>query len=219
MEPVPGKPLLFTIRGLALPNSDFDDANDDTISAALGLVAQVVSALSAYLSVLLPYPVTPCGSRSTIDDPLSMNTGKGQSTSPTYPLFMKGVVRFRFDYGVFLLNKDIEILSNALGLRPLEIRHTLPNLKYLLYVATAGKGELPARKAGGIRGLLRRDGVLSRSGSLDSTGTSSSAGLPEIKDRLRDVSKKAPPPKANGVPTFQKKKIGALPGSKLRTVD
>lgn len=28
-------------------------------------------------------------------------------------------------------------------------RHTLPNLKYLLTVLTAGKGEVPARKKGG----------------------------------------------------------------------
>ena len=30
-------------------------------------------------------------------------------------------------------------------------RHTLPNLKYLLTVLTAGKGELPVRKKGGAR--------------------------------------------------------------------
>lgn len=32
-------------------------------------------------------------------------------------------------------------------------RHTLPNLKYLLYVLTAGKGELPVRKRGDVKGL------------------------------------------------------------------
>ena len=30
-------------------------------------------------------------------------------------------------------------------------RHTLPNLKYMLTVLTAGKGELPVRKKGGAR--------------------------------------------------------------------
>ena len=35
----------------------------------------------------------------------------------------------------------------------MDIRQTLPNLKYLLYVCSAGN-ELPKRKAGGIRGLL-----------------------------------------------------------------
>ena len=32
-------------------------------------------------------------------------------------------------------------------------RHTLPNLKYMLTVLTAGKGELPVRKKGGARVL------------------------------------------------------------------
>jgi hypothetical protein len=102
---------------------------------------------------------------------------------------MKNVVRYRFEYGVFLLNKDIEILSNELRLRVVDVRHTLPNLKYLLYVATAGKGELPRRKEGGIKGLLRQDGVMSRKGSVDST---SSVGTPttELKRNLESAGKK-----------------------------
>jgi hypothetical protein len=221
IEPIPGKSLAFTIRGLPLPNGDFDDAKEDVIAAALGYVAQVVRLLSLYLSVLLPYPVTVSGSTSTIDDPLSMTTGN-QPHPPTYPLFMKGIVRFRFEYGVFLLNKNIEILSNSLGLRPPEPRHTLPNLKYLLFVATAGKGELPARKAGGIRGLLRREGALSRKGSMDSNATSSSAGVPEIKDRAEDALKKldtavnANGKTISGKTALHMQKTGSIPKSKLR---
>ncbi|UPX17587.1 uncharacterized protein EKO05_0007931 [Ascochyta rabiei] len=184
IDPLPGKSLAFTIRGLLLPNSHFDDANQDVTSAALGHAAQLVSMLSPYLSVVLPYPISPHGSTSTIEDPLAM--GHNNANNPrTYPLYMKGVVRYRFEYGVFLLNKDIEILSNALGIRPLDIRQTLPNLKYLLYVATAGKGELPARKAGGIRGLLRPNGPSSRKGSMDSTATASSFGGASAVDRSR----------------------------------
>ncbi|KAF1359859.1 UV radiation resistance-associated gene protein [Lizonia empirigonia] len=177
IDPLPGKSLAFTIRGLLLPNSHFDDASQDVTSAALGHAVQLVSMLSPYFSVMLPYPVSPHGSTSTIEDPLAM--GHSNANNPrTYPLYMKGVVRYRFEYGVFLLNKNIEILSNALGIRPLDIRQTLPNLKYLLYVATAGKGELPARKAGGIKGLLRLDGASSRKGSMDS-----SAGEPKSSGR------------------------------------
>ena len=36
-------------------------------------------------------------------------------------------------------------------------RHTLPNLKYLLTVLTAGKGDLPLRKKGGAK-VLESDG-------------------------------------------------------------
>jgi hypothetical protein len=74
--------------------------------------------------------------------------------SRTYPLFLKNSIQFRFDYGVFLLNKDLELLMSKNELKPLDIRQTLPNLKYLLYVLASGSGELPTRKAGGIRGLL-----------------------------------------------------------------
>ncbi|KAF2005773.1 hypothetical protein P154DRAFT_530578 [Amniculicola lignicola CBS 123094] len=227
IEPVAGKSLQFTIRGLPLPNTEFDDAKEDVTAAALGYVAQMVYMLSLYLSVILPYPVTPHGSASTIEDPLAMNINNAKNLR-TYPLFMKGVVRYRFEYGVFLLNKNIEILSNSLGLRPIDIRHTLPNLKYLFYVATAGKGELPARKAGGIRGLLRGDGLLSRKGSMDSTASASSTGgTSEVKDRLEEMvigQQRKELPKVNGHVGFakqalQKQKGGGVQGSRLREVD
>jgi hypothetical protein len=224
IEPVPGKSLAFTIRGLLLPNSEFDDAKEEVTSAALSYVGQVVSQLSPYLAILLPYPVTLHGSTSTIEDPLALGHNS-QNNPRTYPLYMKGVVRYRFEYGVFLLNKDIEILSNALGLRPIDIRQTLPNLKYLLYVATAGKGELPARKAGGIKGLLRQDGIFSRKGSMDSTATASSAGTPttELKRNLESAGKKVPVGKGNGAPVSAvgslKQTTGMHSGSRLRPVD
>ena len=222
IEPLPGKSLAFTIRGLLLPNSNFDDANQDATSAALGHVAQLVTMLSPYFSVVLPYPISPYGSTSTIEDPLAIGHSSANNLR-TYPLYMKGVVRYRFEYGVFLLNKNIEILSNALGIRPLDIRQTLPNLKYLLYVATAGKGELPARKAGGIKGLLRRDGFASRKGSMDSTATVSSFGAPalEIKGSIRDTGTfKVDYSNSNGTSVGPlKQKTNVLPGSKLRPVE
>jgi hypothetical protein len=225
IEPVPSKSFAFTIRGLLLPNSEFDDVKEDVTAAALSYVAQVVNLLSPYLSVILPYPITLHGSTSTIEDPLALGQNN-QNNTRTYPLYMKGIVRYRFEYAVFLLNKNIEILSNTLGLRPMDIRQTLPNLKYLLYVATAGKGELPARKAGGIRGLLRQDGTFSRKGSMDSTGTTSSAGtLTSEFRRNLDVAgaKKVGQFKANGSAVSA---IGSLKqnaslhqGSRLRPVE
>ncbi|KUJ24379.1 uncharacterized protein LY89DRAFT_20083 [Mollisia scopiformis] len=156
-------PLLFTICGLPLPNSTFEDADEDLIAAALGYVARLVDMLQYYLSVPLTYPITCYGSRSIIQDLISIL----QDNQRTFPLYMKGTVRFRFDYAVFLLNKNIECLAESQGLKVLDIRQTLPNLKYLLYVCSAGSSELPARKAGGIRGLiLMREG--SRRGSEDS---------------------------------------------------
>lgn len=74
-----------------------------------------------------------------------------------FPLFSKGVDTYRFEYGVFLLNKDIELVSLTVlipqvykfdvtklmadrDLRALDIRHTLPNLKNLLLTLTDGEG-------------------------------------------------------------------------------
>lgn len=181
IEPVPNSALQFTIRGLALPNSNFPTSlagpAADGVAAALGHVAHVVYMLSFYLGVPLPYPVQPCSSISTARDPISLmatSTSSASSTATviaglttsavagalvparTFPLFTKNAgLFFRFEYAVFLLNKDIELICERLGLKVLDIRQTLPNLKYALFVATAGRGELPARKAGGIRGLLR----------------------------------------------------------------
>ncbi|KAJ9497542.1 hypothetical protein H2202_006966 [Exophiala xenobiotica] len=147
IEPVKGRTLQFTIRGIHLPNSVYDDTNRDEIAAALGFAAQLVNQLSFYLSVPLPYPIEPYGSSSFISDLISF--GLSQRRYPLHPT----TVPYKFEYGVFLLNKDIEFVMNRMGLRVLDIRHTLPNLKYLLYVLTAGTGDMPARKAGGVRGL------------------------------------------------------------------
>ncbi|KAF2643881.1 UV radiation resistance-associated gene protein [Massarina eburnea CBS 473.64] len=242
IEPVPGKSLLFTIRGLVLPNGDFDDVDELETAAALSYVGQVLNLLSPYLSIILPYPITMIGSTSTIDDPLAIQSSANPHNNPrTYPLFPKGVVRYRFEYGVFLVNKNIEVLSNALGLRPIDIRHTLPNLKYLLFVATAGKGELPARKSGGIRGLLGSEGFRRRKGSGDSTGSGSSfgasvegkgggagagVGAAGIDKEDRKGNRGEVKVHLNGapVPSFakmglQKSKGGFLPGSRLREVE
>lgn len=165
IAPVPNQSLAFTIRGVHLPNSEaLDSATPESLAAALGHVSHVIQLLSLYLGAILPYPCRPRSSTSTILDPISiLNTPSATSkaisdelAARTFPLFAKGAVRFRFEYGVFLLNKDIEILlSTHLGVRVLDIRQTLPNLLYVFYCATAGDEELPARKAGGVRGLMR----------------------------------------------------------------
>lgn len=203
IEPVSGKPLAFSIRELHLPNAeDLDSEPPEVISAALGHVAHVLQLLAFYLKQALPYPVTPRGSSSTVYDPISLLQHNSRSTSAnaeqtlrTYPLFSKSVPRFRFEYAVFLLNQDIRVLlESAYNLRVLDIRQTLPNLKYLLFVATAGEGELPARKAGGVRGLMRVP-AMERTGSQDSTASGMSGltlignGKPRgAADRLREIS-------------------------------
>ena len=141
------KPLCFTIRGLHLPNAastSSTEADPAVTAAALGYIAHVVYLLSLYLLTPIPYPPSAHGSTSTIFDPVSANMPS--TAARTFPLYQKGAVAYRFEYGVFLLNSDIELLMSRQGSRMVDLRHTLPNLKYLLTVLATGKGELPARK-------------------------------------------------------------------------
>ena len=56
------------------------------------------------------------------------NTNKRLYTG-RFPLYSKGSERVRFEYAVFLLNKNIEQLLNYLGRPVRNLRNTLPNLK------------------------------------------------------------------------------------------
>ncbi|SCZ89209.1 BZ3500_MvSof-1268-A1-R1_Chr1-1g01030 [Microbotryum saponariae] len=130
IEPVAtdGSSLLFSILSIPLPNSTYPpNSSDDQLSSALGYAAQVVSALAAYIGVPLHYPIKCLGSRSAVIDPISMMRGPR-----AFPLYGKGVDKYRFDYGVFLLNKDIEQLMYSQGLTVIDLRNTLPNLKALV---------------------------------------------------------------------------------------
>jgi len=175
IEPVKNKALQFSIRNIHLPNSIFHDTNRDEIAAALGFTAQLVHQLSLYLSVHLPYPIEVTASDYIIRDDISASIAQRH-----FPLQPVGAA-YKFEYGVFLLNKDVEFLMNRSGLRVMDIRHTLPNLKYLIFVLTAGNEELPGRKAGGVRGLLRGTPDLSRQNSEESVTSSTNNASVESK--------------------------------------
>lgn len=160
IDPIELGSLSFTIRSLSLPNADsLHDASDvdpATTAAALGMVAHATYLLSLYLSTPIPYPPSPHGSTSTIYDPISASMPS--QAARTFPLYQKGAVAFRFEYGIFLLNSDIEFLMSRQGSRMVDLRHTLPNLKHLLTVLTAGKGDLPIWKKGVVRALNNSNG-------------------------------------------------------------
>lgn len=207
-----GKPLHFQIRGTPLPNAEayggamLSGAQEDELSAALGHVALLTKHLEMYLSVPLPYPITYYGSRSYITDDISIL----KDPIRDFPLYLPrggSAAQFRFDYGWFILNKNIETLCAAQGLKVMDIRHTLPNLKYLLYVCSAGTDELPERKKGGVRGLragiMRSRGVSladdsgsimsSRRGSVDSDMPMGSRfGGDDPRRKLDDLDTQAP---------------------------
>lgn len=194
VEPVAGRSLAFSIRGLYLPNSNYENIDKASLAAALGYVAQVVHQTSNYLLQNLPYPIKPMQSTSLIVDPISKDMK--QRVFPLYPI---GSVQYQFEYGVFLLNKDIEFLLSNVKVRMVDIRHTLPNLKYLFYILTTGTGDIPARKVGGIRALgianSKAGSVTSGSPSMSRRGSNESvrsfndaANLAaKVADRLNEV--------------------------------
>jgi hypothetical protein len=140
VELVDGATLLFSIVGIPLANRmmeeqtgrNADRENDDVVSSALGMIGQVVGLLSVYLDTPIHYPIATAGSRSIIQDSISVMSGPR-----AFPLYSKGVESYRFEYGVFLLNKNIEQLLNHFGITILDIRNTLPNLKNLLVTLSA----------------------------------------------------------------------------------
>ncbi|KAF5377306.1 hypothetical protein D9615_006385 [Tricholomella constricta] len=167
--------LLYTILDVPLPiplsSSDpapplimplQKDVNEDAVATSLGYAAQVVQLLAAYLGKGLVYPVTCIGSRSLIKDNISAMVGPRM-----FPLYSKGVDTYRFEYGVFLLNKDIELLMADRDLRALDMRHTLPNLKNLLLTLTDGEGARlrQSRPPDSPMSLASNLGSLSRPGS------------------------------------------------------
>lgn len=131
IEPIE-KSFHFTICGLPMP-SVFSINHYDPIQvgAVLGLIAQLVVLLSRYLDVALPYPIRPYGSQSYIIDNVSKLQG-----SRTFPLWTKGALLYRVEYGLYLLHKNIEQLMNSQNLAVADLKQTLANLKNLMLVCS-----------------------------------------------------------------------------------
>ncbi|KAI9345207.1 hypothetical protein BDR26DRAFT_1005572 [Obelidium mucronatum] len=121
-------PNAYFIRRVWLPHSEFSGVDEDRTSTALGWTAHAVSLIALFLDIPLRYPINPMSSRSMILDRVYQHS----YMSMEFPLFMKGSERPRFEYGVFLLNKNIEQLLNHIGITVKNLRRTLPNLKSLI---------------------------------------------------------------------------------------
>ncbi|ODV59417.1 uncharacterized protein ASCRUDRAFT_71769 [Ascoidea rubescens DSM 1968] len=104
------------------------------IDSAMGFVVKLVNLIALYLSIPLRYPMTFLGSKSYIYDPISKI-----SSSKIFPLWLKDNQNYlyKFEYGLILLNKNIEQLCHEEGLVVPESRNILGNLKtLLLYLAS-----------------------------------------------------------------------------------
>ncbi|XP_038618016.1 UV radiation resistance-associated gene protein [Tachyglossus aculeatus] len=120
----------YFVCGVKLPNSeDFQARDDSSIAVALGYTAHLVSMISFFLQGPLRYPVVHKGSRSAIKDNINDKLADKEREFPLYP---KGGEKLQFDYGVYLLNKNIAQLRYQHGLGTPDLRQTLPNLKSFL---------------------------------------------------------------------------------------
>ncbi|TPX45950.1 hypothetical protein SeMB42_g03847 [Synchytrium endobioticum] len=129
--------------------------------------------IAYYLQVPLRYAIRPMSSRSSIRDGVT----RQYQDNPEFPLYSKGNDRFRFDYGVFLLNKDVEQLMNYVGLNVSNLRNTLPNVKILCQTVSnwRSEGETLASSRQGGKGLT------STLAEDESTTTTSQATSPSFK--------------------------------------
>ncbi|KAI5614333.1 UV radiation resistance-associatedprotein isoform X1 [Silurus asotus] len=119
----------FVICGVKLPNSeDFQVKDDGSVAVALGYTAHLVLMISCFLQIPLRYPIVHRGSRSSVRDTI---TDKLSEKEREFPLYPRGE-RFHFEYGVYLLNKNIAQLRYQHGLSTPDLRQTLPNLKNFL---------------------------------------------------------------------------------------
>ncbi|XP_018418817.1 PREDICTED: UV radiation resistance-associated gene protein [Nanorana parkeri] len=120
----------YFICGVKLPNSeDFQAKDDGSVAVALGYTAHLVSMISFFLQVPLRYPILHKGSRSAIKDNINDKLTEKEREFPLYP---KGGEKLQFDYGVYLLNKNIAQLRYQHSLGTPDLRQTLPNLKSFL---------------------------------------------------------------------------------------
>ncbi|XP_061596183.1 UV radiation resistance-associated gene protein [Cololabis saira] len=119
----------YVICGVKLPNSeDFQAKEDGSVAVALGYTAHLVLMISCFLQIPLRYPVIHKGSRSSIKDTI---TDRLTDKEREFPLYPRGE-RFHFEYGVYLLNKNIAQLRYQHGLTTPDLQQTLPNLKSFL---------------------------------------------------------------------------------------
>ncbi|KFD67719.1 hypothetical protein M514_07454 [Trichuris suis] len=157
---------LYRIVGLHLPDAEkYIRHSHMEVSTALGHTAQLVSVLSRIFNLPLRYPIRLFGSRSAVWDPY-MRSESGPRAH-IFPLFSRHQDKLMFEYGVFLLNKNIAQLRRSLGLPTSDLRCTLANVALLLEHLT----EVPLDSDASSSSLRPPMSPASSQGSWSTTGT------------------------------------------------
>lgn len=148
--------LLSFYWDIQLPYPPTPRSSTSIVYDPISLLQSATNTPSSQPHLTPALPSTRATTASSFSSSSSSLSPRADRATRTFLLTPRNQPRFRFEYALFLLNKDIQLLlESAWSLRLLDIRQTLPNLAYAFYCATAGEGELVARKAGGVRGLMR----------------------------------------------------------------
>lgn len=153
----------FHICGVHLPDAEqYENISDVTLSVGLGYVAHVLYILAQFLNVPLRYPINPYGSQATITDTTSLQL---RDSEREFPLFSRGKEKekLHFNYGVFLLNKNIAQMRWYGGILTQNLRPTLPNLNFfisrLVQASSAGNQPVAVMPDVLVPPLISRDYV------------------------------------------------------------
>merc|ERR1712168_324203 len=145
-----------SIFGFVVPNADdistIKSADEEKVASGLGYTAHTLLMISQFLDMPLRFPIVHCGSRSRIQDHI---TKELLERDREFPLHSKGKEKFLFNYGVFLLNKNIAQLRHYCGLSTQDLRNTLPNLHSLLELRLGVQlgNKVPVRSGAGLHSL------------------------------------------------------------------
>ncbi|KAF9430319.1 hypothetical protein BGZ94_007406 [Podila epigama] len=170
--------------------------DEDMVAIALGHVCHFVTMLAHYLNVPLRYPLTPMGSRAFVLDPVSLLVGPK-------------------DNAHYFACSPFQLM-NSQGLQFMDLRQTLPNMRYLMETLLTSS---PVKKQDRLEqerlndlfiiSLEQRDGdhtlqpALDNEGNLDDSGRrrherhlsagSSSLGTPAESRRVTNISSERMP--------------------------
>jgi len=146
----------YSIFGFVVPNADdissIKSADEDKVATGLGYTAHILLMISQFLDMPLRFHIVHCGSRSRIQDHI---TKELLERDREFPLHSKGKEKFLFNYGVFLLNKNIAQLRHYCGMTTQDLRNTLPNLHSLLEqrLGVQFGDKAPVRSGAGLHSL------------------------------------------------------------------
>ncbi|KAK3094543.1 hypothetical protein FSP39_003080 [Pinctada imbricata] len=170
----------FYICRVKLPNSeDFQGHDETTIAISLGYTCHMVLMMSHILDIPLRYPMVHRVSRSLIRDHIHT---KLADKDREFPLYSKGKERFQFNYGVFLLNKNISQMRFYLGLGTTDLRTTLQNIKTMMELRLGIKVDMPSAGRLYLSGSEGKEKVFSDFDKTDTQSSITSMGRVSLPD-------------------------------------